>query len=60
MRVIAEGAETSGQIEFLREHQCDQVQGYFFGRPISYDNLLVLLELERESGFESMLAYEVL
>ncbi len=58
MKVIAEGAETSGQVAFLREHQCDQVQGYFFSRPVSYDDLLVLLELERERGFESTLACE--
>ena len=59
MKVIAEGAETIGQVDFLREHQCDQVQGYYFSRPISYDDLLVLLELERERGFESTLAREV-
>jgi EAL domain-containing protein (putative c-di-GMP-specific phosphodiesterase class I) len=59
MKVIAEGAETSGHLEFLREHQCDQVQGYFFSRPISYDNLLMLLELEHERGFESALACAV-
>lgn len=59
MKVIAEGAETQGQVNFLREHQCDQVQGYFFSRPISEDNLLILLERERERGFESTLAREV-
>jgi len=59
MKVIAEGAETRGQVDFLREHQCDQVQGYFFSRPISDDNLLILLERERERGFESTLAREV-
>ena len=59
MKVIAEGAETQGQVDFLREHQCDQVQGYFFSRPISDDNLLILLERERERGFESTLAREV-
>lgn len=58
MKVIAEGAETSEQVAFLREHQCDQVQGFFFSRPVSYDDLLVLLELERERGFESALACE--
>ena len=59
IKVIAEGAETQGQVDFLREHQCDQVQGYFFSRPISDDNLLILLERERERGFESTLAREV-
>ncbi len=56
MEVIAEGAETVEQVDFLREHECDQVQGYFFSRPISYDDFIVLLALERERGFESVLS----
>ena len=56
MEVIAEGAETVEQVDFLREHECDQVQGYYFSRPISYDDFLVLLAMERERGFESVLA----
>lgn len=59
MEVIAEGAETIEQVNFLREHECDQVQGYFFSRPISYDDFIVLLALERERGFESVLAAAV-
>ncbi|HBX38899.1 MAG TPA: hypothetical protein DEG76_17135, partial [Pseudohongiella sp.] len=55
MRVIAEGAETQDVVEFLRENQCDQVQGYYFSKPISYDDLLVMLELERRQGFDEVL-----
>jgi EAL domain-containing protein (putative c-di-GMP-specific phosphodiesterase class I) len=32
--VVAEGVETKGQLTFLREQQCDIVQGYFFSRPL--------------------------
>ena len=35
LRVIAEGVETEAQCDFLRENGCDDVQGYYFGRPMS-------------------------
>ena len=33
-RVVAEGVETSAQLEFLRARGCDAVQGYYFSRPL--------------------------
>ncbi|MDF2182522.1 GGDEF domain-containing response regulator [Neptuniibacter sp. CAU 1671] len=35
--VIAEGVERQEQLDFLVEHQCDMVQGYFFSRPVDFD-----------------------
>lgn len=32
--VIAEGVETEAQLSFLRDQQCDIIQGYFFSRPL--------------------------
>jgi EAL domain-containing protein (putative c-di-GMP-specific phosphodiesterase class I) len=31
--VLAEGVESEAQMNFLREQGCDEVQGYFLGRP---------------------------
>lgn len=35
MRVIAEGVETPLQLEFLRQQECDQFQGYLYSKPLS-------------------------
>jgi diguanylate cyclase (GGDEF)-like protein/PAS domain S-box-containing protein len=34
LAVVAEGVETTGQLEFLKRHGCDAYQGYLFGRPM--------------------------
>lgn len=37
MQVVAEGVETTGQLDFLEEIGCDFVQGYLTGRPLTSD-----------------------
>jgi diguanylate cyclase (GGDEF)-like protein len=34
MHVVAEGVETEDQLKLLREQDCDQIQGYYFSRPV--------------------------
>jgi diguanylate cyclase len=34
LKVVAEGIETEAELAFLTQHQCDEVQGYFFSRPL--------------------------
>ena len=34
LTVIAEGVENDAQFSFLRNYGCDEVQGYFFSRPV--------------------------
>jgi diguanylate cyclase (GGDEF)-like protein/PAS domain S-box-containing protein len=35
LQVIAEGVETEAQLAYLRQHDCDQMQGYFFSPPVT-------------------------
>ncbi len=43
MSVVAEGVETAGQLEFLRQSHCDEIQGYYFARPMPWDDLVQFL-----------------
>ncbi len=43
MKAIAEGVETAEQLAFLREHACDQIQGYYFSHPVPADSFGQLL-----------------
>jgi EAL domain-containing protein (putative c-di-GMP-specific phosphodiesterase class I) len=46
LQVVAEGVETLEQANFLREKGCDFAQGYFYGRPMSAENILTHLRSE--------------
>jgi diguanylate cyclase (GGDEF)-like protein/PAS domain S-box-containing protein len=39
LKVIAEGVEDKAQVSFLREHQCDEIQGYYFSKPLAVDKV---------------------
>lgn len=43
LRVIAEGVETQAQVDFLRHIGCDEIQGYFFSRPLASSDFEALL-----------------
>jgi EAL domain-containing protein (putative c-di-GMP-specific phosphodiesterase class I) len=47
MHVIAEGVETSEQLDLLRQDGCDRVQGYYFSRPLPPEALVIWLESYR-------------
>jgi EAL domain-containing protein (putative c-di-GMP-specific phosphodiesterase class I) len=55
MRVTVEGVETAEQVAFLDEAQGDQVQGYFFGKPVPVGEIAALF-LEAQSSVNKILS----
>jgi EAL domain-containing protein (putative c-di-GMP-specific phosphodiesterase class I) len=43
LRVVAEGVETLQELQFLQTRQCDEVQGYYFSRPLPAAQFATLL-----------------
>lgn len=39
MAVVAEGVETEAQVAYLRQHGCETIQGYYYGRPMPAETL---------------------
>lgn len=50
LRVVAEGVETVEQLKFLQTNQCDEAQGYYFGRPAAPEQFAKLLEAGRQEA----------
>jgi diguanylate cyclase (GGDEF)-like protein/PAS domain S-box-containing protein len=47
LKVIAEGVENEAQMSFLRAHQCDEIQGYYFSKPLTVDKVAEKLSSNR-------------
>jgi diguanylate cyclase (GGDEF)-like protein/PAS domain S-box-containing protein len=55
LKVIAEGVEDEAQMSFLRAHHCDEIQGYYFSKPLEVDKVADKLRgniAEMQSGRE--------
>jgi diguanylate cyclase (GGDEF)-like protein/PAS domain S-box-containing protein len=44
LSVVAEGVETAEQQDFLRDHDCDEIQGYYFSKPKPAADIALLLQ----------------
>lgn len=40
MEVLAEGVETEKQLQFLSQHGCDKVQGFYFSKPLKVEEII--------------------
>ena len=50
LRVVAEGVESDEQIAFLRENNCDEIQGHHFSRPLTAEAIPELLGAESDQS----------
>jgi len=55
-KIIAEGVETAEQLAYLARHQCDEMQGFYFSRPLPGDEFVALL---RRHTAAPQLAYQM-
>ena len=52
--VIAEGVETKHQLQYLREFDCDFVQGYLWGKPIDLEEAVKIANVEPGNDLEAI------
>ncbi len=50
LRVIAEGVEDEQQHAFLKENACDEVQGYYFGKPMAVEDFTAWMSRQGPSA----------
>jgi diguanylate cyclase (GGDEF)-like protein len=51
LKVVAEGVETDDQLRFLQLLRCDEIQGYFFSKPVTADTLASLFDTQIKTNW---------
>lgn len=54
LQVICERVETKEHLDFLQKHDCNFVQGYYFSKPRSVEDMTTLLEGELDGSVNIM------
>jgi EAL domain-containing protein (putative c-di-GMP-specific phosphodiesterase class I) len=52
LKVVAEGVETQAQLDFLLQEGCDEVQGFLFSKPLSYDQFVAWISERDDHSFD--------
>lgn len=46
LKTVAEGVETKEQLDFLKQHGCNLIQGYYFSKPVAFNEIVKLFQVE--------------
>ncbi|WP_374565041.1 EAL domain-containing protein [Nitrosomonas sp.] len=49
-KIVAEGVETQVQLDFLKKHDCELIQGYFFSKPLPAEDLAIFVSKQIENS----------
>jgi diguanylate cyclase (GGDEF)-like protein len=47
---VAEGVESRDQLDFLKQQKCNLMQGYYFSKPVTYEEIVALLQQEQSDS----------
>jgi EAL domain-containing protein (putative c-di-GMP-specific phosphodiesterase class I) len=53
LSVIAEGVEYRNQVQYLMKHGCDEIQGYYYYKPMPQTEITKILKMRQSSAKES-------
>jgi EAL domain-containing protein (putative c-di-GMP-specific phosphodiesterase class I) len=53
LTVVAQGVETKEQADLLREHACDEFQGFYFNKPMSAREFTALLQVTNRDALDA-------